>query len=237
MFTGPKQVTTLSHAAWHAELQLRRPGHAPTCTPPSCSLPAPWLALCSRRSHVRDAGASGLHCDSPLRAPATCADPACAPATPPGGLRPGRGCTARRELLLPPRPHPTPCASLALPRSLSPAPAPAPRPSPLLSVCPSVHPPPAPPPPVHTLTLHAAFVQHAAGCMPGAHLGQRTRRWRDWLRALCGRTRRRTLGAMAVAVVAAAFSLQPGWIVTAWTLAVVPMAGAGARLSRSVLSL
>lgn len=42
--------------------------------------------------------------------------------------------------------------------------------------------------------------------------------------------------AVAVAVVAA-FSLQPGWIVAVWTLAVVPMGGAGARLSRSVLSL
>lgn len=43
--------------------------------------------------------------------------------------------------------------------------------------------------------------------------------------------------AVVVVVAAAAFSLQPGGIVTMWTLAVVPVGGAGARLSRSVLSL
>lgn len=43
--------------------------------------------------------------------------------------------------------------------------------------------------------------------------------------------------AVVVVVVAAAFSLQPGWIVATWTVAVVPLGGAGARLSRCVLSL
>lgn len=97
--------------------------------------------------------------------------------------------------------------------------------------------PPAPPS-AHAKP-HAAFVRHAAARTPGAHPGQRTCRWRDWLRALCGRTRRRTLGAVAavVVVVAAAFSLQPGRIVATRTVAVVPLGGAGARLSRSVLSL
>lgn len=43
--------------------------------------------------------------------------------------------------------------------------------------------------------------------------------------------------AVAVAVLVAAFSLQPGWIVSVWTLALVPVGGAGARLWCSVLSL
>jgi hypothetical protein len=45
--------------------------------------------------------------------------------------------------------------------------------------------------------------------------------------------------AMVVAevVVAAAFSLQPGWMVTVWTLPQCPWGGDGVRLSRSVLSL
>ncbi|ELW62751.1 Fibroblast growth factor receptor 3 [Tupaia chinensis] len=59
---------------------------------------------------------------------------------------------------------------------------------------------------------------------PDAPLGQRTRRWRDWLRARCGRRRRRAPGPTAEAaaeavaevvvmmVAAAAFSLQPGQI-------------------------
>lgn len=63
-------------------------------------------------------------------------------------------------------------------------------------------------------------------------LGQRTRHWwRDWLQARLPQCRRqRALGlrgcgrAMVVAedvVVVAAFSLQPGWIISMWT-AVVP---------------
>ncbi|XP_058402519.1 fibroblast growth factor receptor 3 isoform X2 [Diceros bicornis minor] len=98
----------------------------------------------------------------------------------------------------------------------------APLPAHFSSVCLSVCPPACTPSPVFTLTPHGAFARHAAGRSPGTHLGQRTRRWRDWLRARCGRTRQRTLGTVAVAVVAA-FSLQPGWIVAVWTLAVVPV--------------
>lgn len=64
-------------------------------------------------------------------------------------------------------------------------------------------------------------------------LGQRTcHRWRDWLQAQClsagGRgpwaseaVCGRAMVVAEVVVVAAAFSLQPGWIISVWT-AVVP---------------
>lgn len=99
------------------------------------------------------------------------------------------------------------------------------------------------------LTLHAAIVWHRAAHLPAAHTGTedlppveglasgsapRCRRQRAPGLRGCG-------GAMVVAEVvvaaAAAFSLQPGWIISVWT-AVVPKGRCWrARLSRSVLSL
>lgn len=102
---------------------------------------------------------------------------------------------------------------------------------------------------VPVLTLHAAIVWHRAAHLPAAHTGTedlppveglasgsapRCRRQRAPGLRGCG-------GAMVVAEVvvaaAAAFSLQPGWIISVWT-AVVPKGRCWrARLSRSVLSL
>lgn len=157
---------------------------------PSCSPPPPARTLLRARSplpcrHLRPAPRP------PASGPVACADPACIPRHPQKALstagampRCGRPPSAWAA------PSPCPPTALSLPVRLPASP------SACLPACP---PPPrvrGPRMPRSCSTLLATRCwPHAAGRTPGAHLGQRTRRWRDWLRAQCGRTRRRTLAA------------------------------------------
>lgn len=214
MFTGPKQVTTLSHAC------LARRAPAPTPWPcavlhaPSCSFPTLQLVLRSVHGRLCNAGASGIHCDCPLRA-----------------LWP---------VLTLPAPYATPRRHSAQQG-----------PYPSCGIC------PPPPPPLSPLSAHFLSVSCRLPARPSVGGNPCTlplcstllaaRLPLTWDRGFAGGGTGFGLGvdargggaaaAVAVAVLVAAFSLQPGWIVSVWTLALVPVGGAGARLWCSVLSL
>lgn len=179
MFTGPKQVTTLSHAC------LARRAPAPTpwpCAHPHALplVPRPQLTLCSWRGHICAAAslASAVTaCFEPPWPVPTRLHPRAHSSPPPparrtSAPRPGRSLSSA-----------APALALSLHPSLLPL-------LPLLlTSCPSLCRLPARLPSWCALTPPAVLPVARL-----AHLGQRTCRWRDWLQARCGRTRQGALG-------------------------------------------
>ena len=206
-----------------------RPPARPAARSPPGSPSAPGAAASAAR-----------HLWPPLRRPAlspvACADPS-APRAPRQALPQGppRCLASLHTLCLCRRLSLSVAASLSLSHCLalalrSAAHSPPAGPSGVPATCSSA--PPQPPP------RCANPACCLAGRTPSAHLGQRTRRWRDWLRARCGRTRQRTLGRCGRGRGGGGGVFLAAWLdrrrVDSGCGA---RGGAGALLSRSVLSL